>query len=117
MAIIEAATTLGVIHLEDVAMSRRRKDPLRSLTADERRELTHLSRSRTAPAVRVARAVVLLAVANGSDYQQAAPAAGRQSGDAGAHLGAPVKPGGRSAPDPRPAGGRPPRSAPAAPGP
>jgi len=49
-------------------MSRRRKDPLRSPTADERRELTHLSRSRAAPAVRVARAVMLPAVLDGSDY-------------------------------------------------
>ncbi len=67
-------------------MSRRRKDPLRLLTDDERRELTQVSHSRTAPAVRVARAVVLLAVADGSDYQQAARAAGRKSGDAVSHL-------------------------------
>jgi transposase len=67
-------------------MSRRRKDPLRVLTDDERRELTHLTRCRTEPAVRVARAVVILAVADGSDYQQAARAAGRRSGDAVSHL-------------------------------
>src|SRR5258707_967780 len=67
-------------------MSRRRKDPLRELTDDERRELTHLSRSRTAPAVHAARAVMLLAVAGGSDYQRAARAAGRKSGDAVSHL-------------------------------
>jgi hypothetical protein len=48
-------------------MSRRRKDPLRTLTDDERQELVRLSHSRTAPAVRVARAVSLLAVAGGSD--------------------------------------------------
>jgi len=67
-------------------MSRRRKDPLRSLTDDERHELTCLSRSHAAPAVRVARAVMLLAVAGGSDYHQAARAAGRRSGDAVSHL-------------------------------
>jgi transposase len=67
-------------------MSRRRKDPLRSLTDDERQELTPLSRLRTAPAVPVARAVILLAVADGADYQQAAHAAGRKSGDAVSHL-------------------------------
>lgn len=59
-------------------MSRRRKDPLRALTDDERQELTHLSRSHIAPASRVARAVMLLAVAGGCDYQQAARAAGRK---------------------------------------
>ncbi len=67
-------------------MSRRRKDPLRSLTADERHELTHLRLSHSAGAVRVARATMLLAVADGSDYQQAARAAGRKSGDAVSHL-------------------------------
>jgi Homeodomain-like domain len=67
-------------------MSRRRKDPLRSLTEDERNELLRLSRSHTVPAVCVTRAVILLAVADGSDYQQAARAAGRKSGDAVSHL-------------------------------
>jgi transposase len=86
-------------------MSRRRKDPLRELTDDERRELTHLSRSRTAPAARVARAVVLLAVADGSDYQQAARAAGRKSGDAVSHLVARFNREGPAALDPRHGGG------------
>ena len=67
-------------------MSRRRKDPLRPLTDDERRELTRLSRSHAEPAVRVARAAMLLAVAGGSDYQRAARTAGRESGDAVSHL-------------------------------
>src|SRR6478672_4255063 len=87
-------------------MSRRRKDPLRPLTADERQELTHLSRSRTAPAVRVARAVMLLAVAGGSDYQQAARAAGRRSGDAVSHLVARFNREGLASLDPRHGGGR-----------
>jgi transposase len=86
-------------------MSRRRKDPLRSPTDDERRELTQVSRSRTAPAVRVARAVMLLAVADGSDYQQAAHAAGRKSGDAVSHLVARFNREGLAALDPRHGGG------------
>lgn len=86
-------------------MARRRKDPLRSLTADERRELTRLSRSRTAPAVHVARAVMLLAVADGSDYQQAARAAGRKSGDAVSLLVARFNREGLAALDPRHGGG------------
>ena len=86
-------------------MSRRRKDPLRSLTEDERRELLNRSRSRTTPAVSVARAVMLLAVADGSDYQQAARAAGRKSGDAVSHLVARFNREGLTALDPRHGGG------------
>src|SRR5437763_9710774 len=86
-------------------MSRRRKDPLRVLTDDERRELTSLSRSRTAPAVRVARAAMLLAVADGADYQQAARAAGRKSGDAVSRLVARFNREGSAALAPRHGGG------------
>jgi transposase len=86
-------------------MSRRRKDPLRALTGGERLALTGLSRSRAAPAVRVARAVMLLAVADGSDYQQAARAAGRKSGDAVSHLVARFNREGLGALDPRHGGG------------
>jgi transposase len=86
-------------------MSRRRKDPLRSLTDDERRELTRLSRCRAAPAGQVARAVIILAVADGSDYQQAARAAGRRSGDAVSHLAARFNREGLTALDPRHGGG------------
>lgn len=75
------------------------------LAGDERHELTHLSRSRTAPATRVARAVMLLAVADGSDYQQAARAAGRKSGDAVSHLVARFNREGLAALDPRHGGG------------
>src|SRR5947199_240303 len=60
-------------------MSRRKKDPLRTLTDAERLALTQLSRSQAAPAAQVARAIMLLAVADGDDYQQAARAAGRRS--------------------------------------
>ena len=86
-------------------MSRRRKDPLRPLTGAERRELTRLSRSRAEPAACVARAAILLAVAGGSDYQQAARAAGRRSGDAVAHLVARFNREGLAALDPRHGGG------------
>jgi hypothetical protein len=86
-------------------MSRRRKDPLRALTDDERHALTGFSRSRAAPAARVARAVMLLAVADGLDYQQAARAAGRKSGDAVSHVVARFNCEGLVALDPRHGGG------------
>ena len=86
-------------------MSRRRKDPLRPLTEGERQHLTRLTRSTAAPAVRVARAVMVLAVADGSDYQGAARAAGRNSGDAVSHLVARFNREGVAALDPRHGGG------------
>jgi hypothetical protein len=66
----------------DTQMTRRRKDPLRELTSDEKRDLESISRARSAPAEAVTRAKILLAVASGLDYQQAARSAGRKSGDA-----------------------------------
>src|SRR3954470_23730380 len=69
-------------------MSRRRKDPLRTLSADERSELARLSRSRHAPAAQVARATALLAVADGRGYLTAARRAGRRDGDTVAAWGA-----------------------------
>src|SRR3954453_10963617 len=88
-------------------MSRRKKDPLRELTEPERQELAHLSRSQTAPAVEVARAKILLAVAAGSDYQAAARSAGRRSGDAVSRLVARFNAEGTAALTPRHGGGRP----------
>jgi Homeodomain-like domain len=87
-------------------MSRRKKDPLRELTPKERQALTQLSRSQAAPAAQVARAIMLLAVAAGDDYQQAARAAGRRSGDAVSHLVARFNAEGLEATSPRHAGGR-----------
>ena len=87
-------------------MSRRKKDPLRPLTDAERVEMTQLSRSQAAPAVEVARARMLLAVAGGDDYQQAARAAGRRSGDAVSHLVARFNAEGLAALTPRHGGGR-----------
>ena len=88
-------------------MSRRKKDPLRPLTDAERLALAQLSRSQAAPAVQVARATMLLAVARGDDYQQAAHAAGRRSGDAVSHLVARFNAEGLTALSPRHGGGHP----------
>src|SRR3712207_627163 len=59
-------------------MSRHQKDPLRPLTADERQELTRLSRSLSAPAAQVERARALLAMAEGASYTAAAHQVGRR---------------------------------------
>ena len=67
-------------------MSRRKKNPLRSLTEDERDALTRLSRASAAPAAQVTRARLLLAVAAGANYQDADQDLGRKSGDAVATL-------------------------------
>jgi transposase len=87
-------------------MSRQKKDPLRDLTEPERQELEQLSRSQVAPAVEVTRAKLLLAVAGGDDYQDAARAVGRRSGDAVAHLVARFNAEGTAALTPRHGGGR-----------
>jgi len=63
------------------AMTRRRKDPLRPLTTEEREGLERISRAQSMPASQVARAKSLLAVADGAGYQAAARAAGRCSND------------------------------------
>jgi transposase len=59
-------------------MSRRWKDPLRPLTADERIALTRLSRSPSAPAAQVERARALLAIADGASSTAAAHQVGRR---------------------------------------
>src|SRR3954465_2764299 len=87
-------------------MSRRKKDPLRELTEPERRELSQLSRSQSAPAAEVTRARLLLAVARGDDYQQAARSVGRRSGDAVSHLVARFNAEGLAALTPRHGGGQ-----------
>jgi transposase len=95
-------------------MPRRKKDPLRELTEQERQQLNQLSRSQVAPAVEVIRAKLLLAVARGDDYQDAARAVGRRSGDAVAHLVARFNCEGTAALTPRHGGGRPPTYGPEA---
>src|SRR3954465_9779322 len=62
-------------------MSRRQTNPLRALSAEERTALTQLSRSQRMPAAQVARAVALLAVADGQSYTAAARKAGRRDND------------------------------------
>lgn len=67
-------------------MGRRAKEPLRGLSEDERWYLEQMSRARSAPAVPVVRARLLLPVAAGVGYGAAARAEGRRSGEAVAHL-------------------------------
>jgi transposase len=83
----------------------RQQDPLRALSDEERSVLRHVSRSSREPAVVVARAKALLAVAAGASYTEAAAAAGRRSGDAVAHLVARFNRGGLEALSPRHGGG------------
>jgi transposase len=92
--------------MQELAVTRRRKDPLRPFTAAERRELTRLHRSTAAPASQVVRAAILLLVDDGHDYQDAARAAGRKSGDAVSHLVARFNREGLAALEPRHGGGR-----------
>jgi transposase len=87
-------------------MTRRRKDPLRPLTDAERHELNRLRRSSAAPAAQVARAAAVLLVSEGADYQDAARAVGRRSGDAVSHLVARFNREGLAALEPRHGGGR-----------
>ena len=86
-------------------MSRPQGDPLRPLEPVERSVLERLSRSRSAPASQVARAVVLLAVAQGASYTAAARAVGRRSNEAVAHLVAHFNREGLSAIEPAHGGG------------
>jgi transposase len=97
---------LAASHLMEAAMSRKKKDPLRELTEPERQGLDQLSRSQSAPAVEVTRARLLLAVARGDDYQDAARSVGRRSGDAVSHLVARFNAEGLDALAPRHGGGR-----------
>jgi len=87
-------------------MSRHPNDPLRPLTADEQEALAQVSRSQAAPAAQVLRAQLLLRVAAGSGYQDAARAVGRRSGDAVAALVARFNREGLPALAPRHGGGR-----------
>jgi transposase len=86
-------------------MSRRKKDPLRALSAEERAELERLGRSGREPAAVVAHAKAVLAVGKGATYTQAATLAGRRSGDAVAHLVARFNRDGLEALSPRHGGG------------
>jgi transposase len=76
------------------------------LTQEEHAALAQLSRSQAAPAAQVARAQLLLLVAAGTDYQDAARAVGRRRGDAVAALAARFNRAGLAALTPRHGGGR-----------
>lgn len=67
-------------------MTGRKKDPLRTLSEEERGWLERISRSQSEPASHVTRAKEILAVADGHSYTRAAQLAGRKSGDAVSHL-------------------------------
>jgi transposase len=95
-----------VIMLErSLAMTRRRKDPLRPLTGEEREVLERISRAQSEPASHVARAKSLLAVADGATYGAAAQAAGRRSNDAVSQLVSRFNREGLAAIEPRHGGG------------
>jgi transposase len=86
-------------------MTRRRKDPLRPLTEEERDVLEQIARAHSEPASHVARAKALLAVADGKTYAQAAQAAGRRSRDAISQLVSRFNQEGLAAIEPRHGGG------------
>lgn len=90
-------------------MSRRQKDPLRPLSAEERLELKRLSRAQAEPTALVTRAKALLAVADGHSYTEAASLVGRKSGDAVCHLIGRFNREGLTALEPRHGGGQPKR--------
>jgi transposase len=87
-------------------MSRRKKDPLRLLTEQEHQALNQMSRSQSAPAVQVTRAKMLLLVAEGHDYQEAAQAVGRRSIEAVSDLVSRFNQEGLAALQPRHGGGQ-----------
>jgi len=88
-------------------MTRRQKDPLRPVTTEEREVLERLSRAQSEPASHVARAKVLLAVADGQSFTAAARAAGRRSDDAVSQLVSRFNCEGLAAIEPRHGGGPP----------
>jgi hypothetical protein len=90
-------------------MARRQKERLRPLLGAERAELERVARAGSGRADRVARAKVLLAVADGASFTNAAKAAGRQAGDAVAQLVAGFNREGLAALTPRHGGGAPKR--------
>ncbi len=67
-------------------MTGRKKDPLRTLTEEEKNWLERISRSQSEPAIHVAHAKEILEVAAGRSYTEAAQLAGKKSGDSVSHL-------------------------------
>ena len=89
-------------------MSRKPDRPLRPLTEPERDLLASLSRSRSEPAEHVTRAKILLELASGASFSEAARRVGRKSGDAVGKLVARFNDEGLAALAPRTSTGRPP---------
>jgi transposase len=67
-------------------MARPPKEPLRALTETEHQELETLAHARSAPADQIARAILILAIAEGHSFSQAAEKAHRRSRQAVARL-------------------------------
>jgi len=88
-------------------MTRRKKEPLRPLSTKEREVLERISHARSDPASHVAHAKLLLLVADGASYTEAAQAIGRLSGDAVSKLVARFNQEGLAAVEPRHGGGPP----------
>jgi len=86
-------------------MTRRRKDPLRSLTGEERDVLEQISRSYSEPASHVARSKIVLSVADGKTYAEAAQTAGRKARQAVSELISRFNQEGIAAIEPRHGGG------------
>lgn len=86
-------------------MSRRQKTPLRPLADEERAVLSAVSRAQSDRADRVTRARLVLAVAEGASFTQAARSVGRRAGDAVAALVARFNTEGLAAIEPRHGGG------------
>jgi transposase len=86
-------------------MTRRRKDPLRALTEEERDVLEQIARAHSEPASHVARAKIVLAVSDGQTYGEAAQAVGRHSGNAVTQLVSRFNQEGLAAIEPRYGGG------------
>jgi hypothetical protein len=90
-------------------MSRRQKEPLRPLTAEERQVLGEIGRARSERADVVARARALLAVGEGASFTAAAQSVGRRSGDAVSQLVSRFNQAGLAAVWPRHGGGAQPK--------
>ncbi len=86
-------------------MTRRKQDPLRILTEEERDILEQIARAHSEPASHVARAKSLLAVADDQTYIKAAQVAGRRSGKAVSQLVSRFNQEGLAAIEPRHGGG------------
>jgi len=95
------------IAIRSPAMTRRKKDPLRPLSPQERDVLEQISRAQSDPASHVAHAKLLLLVADGTSYTEAAHTIGQLSGDAVSKLVARFNQEGLAAIEPRHGGGPP----------